>query len=49
MSKRVCANCGKEKPVYRSKICEKKDHFICEACSRSRSTCPLCGYNIKLK
>ena len=46
MAKRVCANCGKEKDVYGGKVC-KNDHFICSSCSYGRSTCPICGKEMK--
>ena len=46
MPKRKCASCGKEKDVYRGKICTN-DHFLCQSCARTRTTCPLDGKPLK--
>lgn len=55
MSKRVCANCGKEKDVSGGRMCEK-GHFICRNCvyegsglifTHEKYTCPLCKKPLK--
>jgi hypothetical protein len=38
MSKRTCANCGKDKDLKNGKVCEK-GHFICAECNRHFSFC----------
>ena len=43
---RKCDACGKEKDIYKGKICAN-GHFICERCSAGKWTCPLCGKKLK--
>jgi hypothetical protein len=45
-SSRVCASCGKDKPLAGGKTCAK-DHFTCKDCAYGHEHCKLCGHTLR--